>query len=134
VADLRTYWLQEDFDTIVCIGLLMFADCSTAVTQLEQLQSHVRRGGTAVINIRVDGTRYLDMFEPASCCLFRRDEMASRFAGCEIVVDELKDFTAPRGEDKSFCALVARRPSLPAIETEGPDRGGALDRAAAQSM
>src|SRR5690349_24839380 len=48
-ADLRTYVLAEDFDAIVCIGLLMFFDCPTALRQLAQLQAHVRPGGLAIV-------------------------------------------------------------------------------------
>src|SRR4249919_1692058 len=32
-ADLRTYEIRDDFDTVVCIGLLMFFDCPIAYRQ-----------------------------------------------------------------------------------------------------
>ena len=44
VADLRDYSIADDCDCIVCIGLLMFFDCTTALKVLSQLQSHVRPG------------------------------------------------------------------------------------------
>ena len=47
-ADLRTFEVTEDFDTIVSIGLLMFFDCSTAFRSLANLQARVRKGGVAI--------------------------------------------------------------------------------------
>ena len=109
-ADLRDYELAEEFDTIVSIGLLMFFDCDTAFRQLQFLQSHLRVGGVAVINVLVEGTTYLDMFDPRSHCLFSRDEMLLRFQGWEILHSEHQDFAAPREQVKSFVTLVARKP------------------------
>ncbi|MBW6495436.1 MAG: methyltransferase domain-containing protein, partial [Burkholderiaceae bacterium] len=109
-ADLRNYELAEEFDTIVSIGLLMFFDCDTAFRQLRVLQSHLRAGGVAVINVLVEGTTYLDMFDPRSHCLFSRDEMLLRFQGWEILHSEHQDFAAPREQVKSFVTLVARKP------------------------
>src|SRR5262249_18522278 len=72
-ADLRSYELREDFDTVVCIGLLMFFDCPTANRQLAQLQEHVRPGGVAVVNVLTEGTTFMDMFAPEGHCLFEPD-------------------------------------------------------------
>jgi tellurite methyltransferase len=111
-ADLRTYELHEEFDTVVSIGLLMFFDCPTAFAQLRHMQAHVRPGGVAVVNVLVEGTTYLDMFDPSSHCLFSRGEMHTRFAGWEILHSEYQDFPAPREQVKSFVTMVARRPAL----------------------
>jgi tellurite methyltransferase len=108
-ADLRTYALQEDFDAIVCIGLLMFFDCATALAQLERLQAHVRPGGVAVVNVLVAGTTYLDMFDPSAHCLFARDELHRRFAGWEMLYALHQDFPAPGDTIKSFVTVVARK-------------------------
>ena len=109
-ADLRTHELHEDFDSVVSIGLLMFFDCPTALAQLAHLQAHVKPGGVAVVNVLVEGTTYLDMFDPSSHCLFSREEMHRRFAGWEILHGEHQDFAAPREQVKSFVTIVARRP------------------------
>jgi tellurite methyltransferase len=109
-ADLRAYELAEDFDTVVSIGLLMFFDCPTAFRQLAQLQSHVRPGGTAFVNVLVEGTTFLDMFEPQGHCLFDRDEMLRRFAGWNILSSEYQDFPAPGSTVKAFATLVAQKP------------------------
>ena len=111
-VDLRTYAVREDYDTIVCIGLLMFFDCPTAFAQLHGLLSHVRPGGVAVVNVLVDGTTYLDMFDPSGHCLFDREVLHRRFAGWEILHSEYQDFPAPNGKAKSFVTVVARNPAV----------------------
>ena len=109
-ADLRAYEVAEDFDAVVSIGLLMFLDCATALRQLRDLQAHVRPGGIAAITVLVEGTTYLDMFDPAGYCLFARDELQRHFAGWEILLSGHQDFPAPEGKVKAFDTLVARKP------------------------
>ena len=109
-ADLRNYQLTEDFDTIVSIGLLMFFDCPTALHQLAQLQSRVRAGGTAVINVLIEGTTYLDMFDEQGHCLFARDELRKQFAGWNVLSCDYQDFTAPMNRVKSFVTVIAQKP------------------------
>lgn len=113
LADLRDYRLDEDFDAVVSIGLLMFFDCLTAFKALANLQAHVREGGVAVVNILVEGTSYLDMFDPRGHCLFSRTELASRFAGWSILRSEFSDFEVPGGRNKSFATVIARKPRVP---------------------
>ena len=110
-ADLRRYELHDQFDAVACIGLLMFFDCPTAFAQLQQLQDHVRPGGVAVINVLVEGTTYLGMFDPAGHCLFARGEMQQRFAGWEILRSEYQDFPAANDTTKSFVTVIARKPA-----------------------
>ena len=109
-ADLRTYRIGADYDAIVSIGLLMFLDCPTAFRQLAELQEHVRPGGTAIVNVLIEGTTYMDMFDPSFHCLFSRDELQRRFSGWEIVRAEQQDFPAPGQKIKAFQTLVARKP------------------------
>lgn len=111
-VDLRTYEIREDFDAVVSIGLLMFFDCPTALEQLRNIQAHVRPGGAAVLNVLIEGTTYLDMFDPTSHCLLSRDEMLDRFSGWEILRSEYQDFPAPNEQVKSFITVVARKPAL----------------------
>lgn len=110
-ADLRTFKLEDEFDTVLCIGLLMFFDCPTARRQLAGLQASVRPGGVAVVNVLVEGTSYLDMFDREGHCLFARDELAQQFAGWTILHDEHQDFAAPNGLCKRFATVVARKPA-----------------------
>ncbi len=109
-ADLRAYEIRGEFDTVVSIGLLMFFDCPTAYAQLEQLKAHLRPGGHAIVNVLVEGTTWLEMFDPAGHCLFAPGELARRFDGWRILHDEAREFPAADGRVKSFVTVVARRP------------------------
>jgi tellurite methyltransferase len=108
-ADLRTHRIDADFDTVVCIGLLMFFDCPTALRQLAALQAAVRAGGTAVVNLLTEGTSYLEMFAAEGHCLFAPGELRARFAGWEILHDERRSFEAPGGTVKVFETVMARK-------------------------
>jgi tellurite methyltransferase len=110
VADLRDWELTETFDAVVSIGLLMFFDCPTAFKALANLQSLVREGGIAVVNVLLEGTTYLDMFETNEHCLFSRSEMESRFAGWNIRQSWFQDFEAPGKTRKVFATVIAQKP------------------------
>lgn len=111
LADLRDHAVHGPYDAIVSIGLLMFFDCPTAWRVLSQLQAHVRPGGVAVVNVLVEGTTYLDMFDPQHHCLFTADELRRRFAGWHIEHDEVSDFEAPQHSVKRFATVIARKPA-----------------------
>lgn len=112
VADLRDYSITGDYDCIVCIGLLMFFDCTSAFKVLSQLQSHIRPGGLVIINVLVEGTTYMEMFDPSSHCLFEPFEMLRRFKGWDIEHSEFTDFEAPQATLKRFSTVIARRPGI----------------------
>jgi tellurite methyltransferase len=109
-ADLSVHEIRDEYDAIVCIGLLMFFDCPKAFAQLRHLQARVRPGGIAVVNVLVQGTTYLGMFDPSSHCLFARDALQERFAGWEVLRAEHQDFPAPGDTVKSFVTVIARKP------------------------
>lgn len=111
-ADLRSHALQEGFDAIVSIGLLMFFDCPTARSKLHELQARVLPGGIAAVNLLEEGTTYLQMFDPDHHCLFERNELQQRFAGWEILHVAHQEFPAPGGEVKAFATVIARKPPL----------------------
>ncbi len=121
-ADLRTYAIRGEFDSVVAIGLLMFFDRPTAVAQLEQLQSHLRPGGHAVVNVLVEGTTWLEMLDPSAHCLFGRGELARRFHGWTIVLNEASEYPASGDTIKSFETIVARKPGRRA-RPPAPDAG-----------
>jgi tellurite methyltransferase len=108
-ADLRSYELAEDFDTVVCIGLLMFFDCATALRQLGHLQDHVRPAGTLVVNVLTEGTSFMDMFSPEGHCLFKPGELRAHLAGWEILAETRQEFPAPHGTLKRFETVIARK-------------------------
>ncbi len=112
-ADLRDYRIDGEFDCVVSIGLLMFFDCPAALRVLTMLQQRVRPGGIAVINTLIEGTSYLDIFQPGSYCLLARDELPQRFSDWEILHLEFRDFEAPGQTIKSFVTIIARKPGLP---------------------
>lgn len=109
-ADLRHYAIEEDFDTIVSIGLLMFFDCPNARRSLADIQDHVREGGAAIVNVLVEGTTYTDMFDAGGHCLFARGELADRFARWDVLHSAFDDFEAPGARLKSFATVIARKP------------------------
>lgn len=43
-ADLAVWTIDEDFDAIACIGLLMFFDCKVATRILQNIRARVRPG------------------------------------------------------------------------------------------
>lgn len=110
IADLRDHHIADYYDCIVSIGLLMFFDGPTAWRVLGQLQDRVRPGGIAAINIMIEGSTYLDMFDPASHCLFAPDELELRFAGWEVLHSKLQCFDAPMSTLKRFNTIIARKP------------------------
>lgn len=110
LADLRDYRLAGEFDCVVSIGLLMFFDCPTAHRVLAFLQSHVRPGGIAAINVLVEGTTFFDMFDPAGYCLFEASELENQSAGWEMLRLVNDEFAAPRNTIKRFCTAIARKP------------------------
>lgn len=110
-ADLRNYALQANYDAVVAIGLLMFFDCATAQRQLASLQAHLRPGGVAAVNVLIEGTTYLDMFDPGGYCLFEREALMQAFSGWEFLHLQYQDFEAPHGLRKSFATLIARKPA-----------------------
>ena len=59
----------------------------------------------------IEGTSYLDMFQPGHYCLFARGELERRFAGRDTMHSGFRDFDAPGGFIKSFATLIARKPS-----------------------
>lgn len=109
-ADLRTHEVAEDFDAVVCIGLLMFFDCPLAYRKLDELLSHVRPGGVAVVNVLIEGTTYMGMFSPEGHCLFEAQALMQRFAGWEVLSFERQEFPAPGETRKVFATVIARRP------------------------
>ncbi|KRB97685.1 hypothetical protein ASE11_12575 [Hydrogenophaga sp. Root209] len=110
VADLSRYSVSGEFDTIVSIGLLMFLDCATAHRALADLQEHLVPGGTMLVNVLVEGTTYMDMFDPESHCLFAKDFLETRLAGWQVIESGHQEFAAPGDTVKSFATIVARKP------------------------
>lgn len=114
LADLHDYKIPTDYDCVVSVGLLMFFDCPTAFKVLAELKNHVRPGGYAVINVLIEGTTYLEMFEAEDHCLFAPTEILARFSDWSIVRSEFSDFAAPGAKIKRFSTVIARKPQAQA--------------------
>ncbi len=108
-ADLSHYRIGDRYDSIVAIGLLMFFDRGRALELLEGIQRHVKPGGCAVINVLIEGTTYLGMFQQDHYTLFGREELAQRFAGWKVLEMTCQTFPAPDNTEKVFATIVARK-------------------------
>lgn len=109
LADARDFRAEGAFDAVVSIGLLMFVDCGTARALLARWQSWVRPGGIMAVNVLVAGTTFLEMFDPASHCLWTPGELDAAFAGWIPLHAATEDFPAPGGTLKRFRTLIARK-------------------------
>ena len=110
-ADIERWTIDALYDTIVVIGLLMFFRHETALKLLTAVQEHVKPGGRAIVNVLIEGTTYLGMFDPDNYCLFRRNELEERFDGWSILESRYQTFPAPEGTRKDFATIIAEKPS-----------------------
>lgn len=108
-ADLCSYRIDASFDTVVSIGLLMFFDRGTALAQLAQMRASVRRGGILSVNVLIEGTTFLDMFDPACYYLFGAEELREALSEWDILEEAFHDFEAPQSTLKRFATVIARR-------------------------
>lgn len=108
-ADLSNYRIDGRFDTIVAIGLLMFFGRERALAMLDEIQQHLKPSGRAVINVLIEGTTFMGMFQPGHYTLFGRDELAQRFAGWRVLEHVYQTFPAPDNTEKVFATLIAEK-------------------------
>src|SRR5690349_16350910 len=94
-ADLASWEIDNSYSTIVSIGLLMFLSRDRSLRLLHRIQAHVEPGGHAIINVLIEGTTFMGMFQPDSYYLFGRDELTQRFAGWNILASVHESFPAP---------------------------------------
>jgi tellurite methyltransferase len=109
-TDIESWTIDESYDTIVAIGLLMFFRRETALKLLSAIQKHIKPGGRAIVNVLIEGTTYLGMFDPDNYCLFRRNELEERFDGWNIQESRTQTFLAPEGTHKDFSTIIAEKP------------------------
>lgn len=110
-VDLMRYAIERDYDAIACVGLLMFFPEAAARAMLADIAHHVRPGGVAVVNVLIEGTTFMGMFEPEHFFLFPENTVAEAFAGWEIVAASRDAFPAPGDTLKVFETVIARRPA-----------------------
>lgn len=109
-ADLRSIDIESEYDCVVAIGLLMFFPPEEARQGLTRIKGLVKPGGLAAVNVLVEGTTFLDMFDPRGYYLFGVSELRDAFGGWLLEYAALETFPAPRDTIKRFSTLVARRP------------------------
>ena len=107
--NVESFPIAGQFGTIVAIGLLMFFRRENALKLLADIQGHIADGGIAIINVLIDGTTDLSMFEPGNYCLFGRNELEERFKGWGVLLLRHDSFDAPGNTKKEFATIVARK-------------------------
>lgn len=108
-ADLGNCQIDGQFDSIAAIGLLMFFERVRALELIEEIQRHVKPCGRAVINVLIEGTTFLGMFQPGHYYLFGRGELEQRFAGWKVLEVTYQTFPAPENTEKVFATLIAQK-------------------------
>lgn len=90
----------------------MFLPCGVAMRQLERALAAVRPGGGVALNVPIEGTTFMDMFDTArGYCLFAERDLPLAVAGWEILDDRIEEFDAPGRTKKRFRTTIARRPA-----------------------
>lgn len=110
LADLANYRTDGQFDTVLCVGLLMFLAPDPAYRLLEQIKRMTRPGGVAAVNVLVEGTTYLDMFDQDAYTLFPEKYLDQFFGDWEIGYSAVQDFDAAGAAIKRFSTVVATKP------------------------
>jgi tellurite methyltransferase len=110
-ADLSGWTASRAYDTVVSIGLLMFMDCAAARRVLDAIEQAVKPGGVCVLNVLIEGTTFMAMFDENAYCLFAPDALLKRFDGWTVIDHRIEDFASSEpGKIKRFATLIARRP------------------------
>ncbi|HYL90335.1 MAG TPA: class I SAM-dependent methyltransferase [Burkholderiales bacterium] len=110
ISRIESYKIAGSYDAIVAIGLLMFMPREAALRLLAEMKEHVAPGGRLILNVLVEGTTYLEMFDPRGYCLFGAEELERLLAPWTIELARRETFDAPGGTKKAFSTVVARRP------------------------
>jgi tellurite methyltransferase len=109
-ADLAEWQATATYDCVVAIGLLMFFSCDDGRRVLREMRRAVRPGGIVAVNVLVEGTTFMAMFDPQHYCLFPPRELAQAFGDWDVLLDRSDDFPASGETVKRFATLIARRP------------------------
>lgn len=98
------------YDAVVAIGLLMFFPRTHAEALLQAVKESTKPGGVAIVNVLVEGTTYMAMFEPNHYTLFDAGAIERSFADWQIIDVRRDGFDAPGATRKEFVTVIARRP------------------------
>lgn len=111
-ANLREIGVEGEYDCVVAIGLLMFFPPESARAGLARIQRLVTPGGLAAVNVLIEGTTFMDMFDPAGFYLFGENELPDAFLGWKTEYLKVESFPAPQNTVKRFCTIITRRECL----------------------
>ena len=109
LEDLRDFAAGRAYDCVVSIGLLMFFRREAALLGLQRIRSAVGLGGIAAVNVLIEGTTFMDMFDGPDHYLFGESELQQAFGDWKTEYLKLESFAAPNDSLKRFCTIVARR-------------------------
>lgn len=109
-ADIERWAIEGTYETIVAIGLLMFFRRERALELLRDIQDHVSPGGRVIVNVLIEGTSYMAMFDPENFYLFPRGEIETLFSGWKILAIRSETYPAPGATRKEFVTLIAEKP------------------------
>lgn len=108
-ADVESFCVPGRFDTVVAIGLLMFFQRERALKLLTKIQDYVGNEGLAIVNVLIEGTTYMGMFDPENYYLFGRNQLGERFRVWDILLSRHDSFEAPGSTTKEFATIIARK-------------------------
>lgn len=109
-SDMSAYSIAGAYDTVIAIGLVMFFDCPEAWRLLGEIRRGTAPRGRAIVNTLIEGTTWMDPFEPGHYCLLSEGALERAFGGWEILLARREEFPAPGGKLKRFDTVVAQRP------------------------
>ena len=98
-----------EFDTVVCIGLLMFFRKKDAYRLLQRMTKWVGPAGRIILNVLIEGTDFFDMFKGDQYHLFKEEQIMAGFGDWELLLAKRDTFPAPHETRKEFLTLVLQR-------------------------
>jgi tellurite methyltransferase len=84
-ADLDRFEIDGQYDSVICLGVLMFLAPSQALGLLREVHDAVKPDGVAAIKVYVEGTTFTGSLDPERHYLFPKGAIERAFAGWETV-------------------------------------------------
>lgn len=107
--DIGNWKIDKAYDTIICIGLLMFFQRDMALSILQDIQANVKNRGIAIVNVLIEGTTYMGMFDEDNYYLFPKAKLEQLFSGWNILESLDQTFPAPSETVKEFSTVIAEK-------------------------
>lgn len=78
---------------------------------LEAMCPHLSPRGRLILNVLIEGTTFMDMFEGDEHHLFEEGELAALLPDRELLISRKDSFVAPLDTRKDFLTIVFRKPA-----------------------